>query len=325
MGNKTSTNMIQSSIENITTNVNKIMSDVTNKALVNIMTENRSEITSSCIANNFVNISNCPMYNVNIDINQIVNTQCISVAIQKIQNDTTWQKQFALTMQNEFADRVKNDNQLAGLLVAKTALEKMEQAKNDEDLVNTIKEMGKALTNSLEQALNTNLNAVSLQHLSSGDQLHALNIIQQHFVNKTYNETDIKNIVKNITDTTLDTKNIASCNLQTTSGNEVNISNCDNWTNVSTKINQSNIVKSLQTCSNTLMNNTVLQDSGFTNALAKVFNDTSNSNIAKATLNVITIDPDNMETSSILIYIIVICIVIVLIVGGFLLVKKYKK
>lgn len=327
MGNKSTvsrseiTNIIDNTIENYTTNINKVTQQVTNKSMNELYTNNTQNIKMSCNSTNKIKIDGCKIKGL-IKFDQIANISCLHAIVSKIKTDTSWQKEFASTLNNEFANAVKNDNSLINDMVAKNYLEKL---KESEGLNGMLQNIGETVGGIADSLLGTNV--------STEDVTIIKNEIITHFKNVVIDESDVKNIIENISKNKVNVDNISTSKIDPSAINDVELTNCELLGEIG--FNQNSSIKSMQNYGTDIINNNTLSDVAVMDALTKITNDTKNKNDVKNDEDTDNTLKDNEKTkgglldllglgnfSSIIIYIIIICIIIAAGVVGFKLMKS---
>lgn len=265
------TNIINQSIENYTTTINKVTQDVTNKTLNKLTTDNQQILSSLCGATNNIDMS-CNFTDVNLTINQNLNENCLAVIISNIENKNEWQTKFATTLNSQFANAVKNDTSLVGTLAATNYLSNLKKSDGLGGMLKSVTDTIGSVASDLTGSSSSDTNITKI-----------MNAINTHFMNKSYTENDINNIIKNISENMVTVNNIGKCDLTTQGLNNIRISNCS-WDKTNANMNQNSSIISVQKCAQGYINDTTLKSASVTDALDKATNSIENKGSASADL-----------------------------------------
>ena len=191
----------------------------------------------------------------------------------KIKADTRWQKKFSAQLNISFASAVQNNNSVVQAMDAKSVL-----TKNDAntDLRGAISNIMNTLGSSAASLTGTKVNKDTITNVT--------NIFNTLFSNKTYTKNDIQNIINNINKNTVVINTTQGCNLDATALNSAVFDNCDFNNNILI-LNQSASVKSLQSCSQGVVNQMLTANTGLIAALDTASLNSANNNLVTTSNN----------------------------------------
>ena len=191
----------------------------------------------------------------------------------KIKADTRWQKKFSAQLNISFASAVQNNNSVVQAMDAKSVLTKKD--------ANT--DLGGAISN-IMNTLGSSVDAFTGTKVNNNDVTNITNIFNTHFKNKTYSTNDVQNIINNINKNTVVINTTQGCNLDATALNSAVFDNCDFNNNILI-LNQSASVKSLQSCSQGVVNQMLTANTGLIAALDTASLNSANNNLVTTSNN----------------------------------------
>ena len=240
-------NKINTEIQNITTNINKVLNETCTTTVSNIVNENASQIKQSTAASNKADLGEIELSgDADIDITQKADIQATSKAIITIISSTDQMSAMASQMAQDMANKLQNDNSMKAAMEAAAKLkEAQSDAGGPEGMVNKIMDtignmtkMGSSSSSEIEQSIKNEIN--------------------NKIINQTRNENEIKNIVKNHVENNIKKVNKQSCDIQVSGDNELTFRKLKASGNAKLKITQSVLITAFNDCIVSAMDNTKL-------------------------------------------------------------------
>ena len=240
-------NSIKMEVENITSNINKVLNDTSTTTVSNIVNENASQIKQSTGASNKMDLGEINLSgDADIDITQKADIQATTKAIINIISSTEQMSAMANQMAQDMANKLQNDTAMKAAMAAATKLKESEKsAGGPEAMVDKIME---SVTKMI------NVGGKSDKEIETSIR----NTIDMKMVNKTLNETDIKNIVKNHVENNITKVNKQSCDIQVSGDNVLVFKKLTASGNAKLKITQSMIINAFNDCIVSAMDNSKL-------------------------------------------------------------------
>ena len=272
MGNKDTSktrievsNKINTEIQNITTNINKVLNETCTTTVSNIVNENASKIKQSTAASNKMDLGDLVLSgDSDINITQKADIEATSKAIITIIQSMEQMSAMANQMAQDMANKLQNDNSMKASMEAAAKLkESQKDAGGPEGMVNKIMDsisnmtkMGSSSSSEIEQSIRNEIN--------------------NKIINQTLNENEIKNIVKNHVENNIKKVNSQSCDIQVSGDNQLIIRSLQASGNAKLKITQSLLVRAFNDCIVTAMDNTKLTSDITGLQTTKTSSDTAN-------------------------------------------------
>jgi hypothetical protein len=258
-------NKINTEIQNITANINKVLNETCTTTVSNIVNENASKIKQSTAASNKMDLGDIELSgDADIDITQKADVQATSKAIITIISSMEQMSAMANQMAQDMANKLQNDNSMKASMEAAAKLkEAQKDAGGPEGMVNKIMDtignmtkMGSSSSNTIEQSIRNEIN--------------------NKIINNTRNENEIKNIVKNHVENNIKKVNQQSCDIQVSGDNQLTFRKLKASGNSKLKITQTVLITAFNDCIVTAMDNTKLTSDITGLQTTKTSSDTAN-------------------------------------------------
>jgi hypothetical protein len=240
-------NKINTEIQNITANINKVLNDTCTTTVSNIVNENASKIKQSTAASNKMDLGEIELSgDADIDITQKADVEATSKAIITIISSMEQMSAMANQMAQDMANKLQNDNSMKASMDAAAKLKESQQdAGGPEGMVNKIMDT----IGNLTRMGSSNSTEIESQ---------IRNEINNKIINQTRNENEIKNIVKNHVENNIKKVNQQSCDIQVSGDNQLTFRKLKASGNSKLKITQSVLITAFNDCIVSAMDNTKL-------------------------------------------------------------------
>lgn len=257
-------NKINTEIQNITTNINKVLNETCTTTVSNIVNENVSQIKQSTAGSQTITLGNIVMSGTaDIDIAQKANIEATTKAIIEIVQSMEQMSAMANQMAQDMANKLQNDNSMKAALEAAAKIkESQKDAGGPEGMVNKIMDtignmtkMGSSSSSEIEQSIRNEIN--------------------NKIINNTRNENEIRNLVKNHVENNIKKVNAQSCDIQVSGQQALNTGDIT-ASGGKLKITQTISIKAFNDCIMKALDNTKLTSDITGLQTTKTSSDTSN-------------------------------------------------
>lgn len=230
-------NEINTEIQNTTSNINKILNETMNTTVSNIVQKNATEIKMSTSAGNTASFGDIELTgDVDIDISQKAIVEATSKAIISLVQSTEQLAELASQMQQDIANKLKNDSGMKAAMDAAAKLKEAEkQGGGPEQMVDSILKTVKDMTRVGGSSSNKTTQDIK-------------NSIMMKIKNTTINENNINNIVKNHIENNITKVNASSCNIDVSGSNVLTFSKIKASGNAKLKVSQELLITAFNDC-----------------------------------------------------------------------------
>ena len=257
-------NKINTEIQNITTNINKVLNETCTTTVSNIVNENVSQIKQSTAGGQTISLGNIVMSGTaDIDISQKADIEATTKAIIEIVQSMEQMSAMANQMAQDMANKLQNDNSMKAAMEAAAKIkESQKDAGGPEGMVNKIMDtignmtkMGSSSSSEIEQSIRNEIN--------------------NKIINNTRNENEIRNLVKNHVENNIKKVNAQSCDIQV-SGQQALTTGDITASGGKLKITQTISIKAFNDCIMKALDNTKLTSDITGLQTTKTSSDTAN-------------------------------------------------
>jgi hypothetical protein len=252
------TNAIHTQINIINKNITNITNNVTNKTINNISKTHKNNTVETCASSNIKDIGNCTYniihsHGIYLDYSQFAKSECQNTFLQDIQTDTDVKRDFFIKAHTNLATETKNNTNLQQQMDAKNTLKNITVS---DDIAGTINKIGDTFKGVFDDITGHDTTQEAITKV--------INNISYAFKVSTYNEDNIETntTTSDIYDNNNETVN--NCELDSNSNDVLNVTGCtinlDDSNDIVIDYSQDATTKSLQTCSNNILNTSILKD-----------------------------------------------------------------
>lgn len=266
---------IETEIKNETMNMTKIINETITTTTMNAVNEIAMEIETKINAGNTLQVADMTADGAGsvIDINQAITVESISKSIANIQQDAGAIAKLASQMTNDVSNKLTNDS------AAQASMKQVAALNEAKSTAGGLNDMLANVTNMMTSVLTQGVPC------DKKNETKIKTSMKISILNRTVNNTDIANIIKNNFNSNVTQKTLGSCKIDISATNMIKANNMTATNGGKISVKQNAEVKSLSNCIiGAVQTSKLIQDitTGTTNANKS---DTSNKNSASGSMD----------------------------------------